>query len=232
MTPEIFACPIDGSSLDDSLTCEKGHKFSYNNGIYDFINQDYKADKLLESVAPIYEQIWAPFGFFLTSALSYNSLLKKIGSIMSSEVVLDIGTGTGRLFDFTNCKTCIGMDISNKFLYILKQKRSKVIAVHGNAETLPIKSASVDSVSSILVIHMLKNPQVAIKEISRVLKNRGKCAIVVLISNGFISRILSKWWKINPKDDNYYVATIKEFSLKIKEKQIMGPWELFICEKN
>lgn len=229
---DILACPLDGSKLNQNLECEKGHKFLYNDGIYDFIMKDIKTEGILESIAPLYENLWAPLGFFITSFSSYYSLYKDAAKFLSAEKFLDIGTGPGKIFDYVSCKTCVGLDISLKFLSILKKKRgSRVIPVRGDAISLPFLSSSFDSVSSFLTLHMLDNPSLGIKEISRVLKKGGRCEIVVLVRSNVISTILSKWWKLNLKHKDYYISLLRENEFEILESKDLGPWSLFKCQK-
>ncbi|BDB97293.1 class I SAM-dependent methyltransferase [Saccharolobus caldissimus] len=229
----IFACPIDGTELNDSLVCEKGHTFRIiDSEIYDFLLKDMKSSELLEKIAPIYERIWAPLGMILTAHMSYSKLLKSIANFINGNIVIDVGTGTGKIFDFINCDKCLGVDISLKFLKYLKKKRSKVIAIRSDASNLPIKSNIADGVSSTLVLHMLPNPSFAIKEISRVLKPNGKCSIVVLANtNSIMGRVLAKWWRINLRHYDYYANLLLSNSLKIIERRDLGPWILINCVK-
>ncbi|TRM97185.1 class I SAM-dependent methyltransferase, partial [Sulfolobus sp. E1] len=139
----IFICPIDGSKIDDNLICEKGHKFNLiDNGIYDFLpsNVKIKTDQMLERIIPIYENLWAPLGMFITGRTSYSNFLRNIAEFISGGVVVDVGTGTGKIFDLLKCDRCIGIDISLNFLKYMKKKRKDVIAVRGDASNLPIKS--------------------------------------------------------------------------------------------
>jgi len=78
---------------------------------------------------------------------------------------------------------------------------------------------------------MLENPALGIKEISRVLKNEGKCSIGVLVRGNTISSILSKWWKIDLKYQDYYISNLKDSGLNIIEYKTLGPWRIFKCKK-
>ncbi len=227
-----FICPYDGTPVNDNLECQKGHKFMYHDGIYDFlVNSSVKGDALLERVAPVYDKIWAPLGFFLTSFSSYNEIFKNAGEFLSSQNFLDIGTGPGTIFKYVKCEYCIGLDISVKFLSILKKKFSQVTAVRADATSLPIESSSMDSVSAFLVLHMLNNPSLGIKEIARVLKPNGKCEILVLVKSNIISTFLSKWWKIELRHKDYYISAIEENKLSLLESKKYGPWLLLKCKK-
>ncbi len=229
---EILVCPIDKTPLNENLICEKGHKFQIIDGIYDFIGKDIETDRILETVAPFYENVWAPLGFLLTTGNTYSTILRNSSDFVQGNTLLDIGTGTGKIFDFARCNTCIGLDVSIKFLKILKQKRSNVVAIRGDARSLPIKSESIDGISSMFVLHMLENPALGLKEISRVLKNGGKCSIGVLVRGSVISSILGKWWKIDLKYQDYYISNLKDNGLEIIEYKTLGPWRIFKCKKS
>lgn len=97
--------------------------------------------------------------------------------------ILDIGCGNCRnLLYFKNLE-CYGIDFSEKMLEqakkFSKKNNFKVNLKQGNMEKLPYKDSSFDYVLAIAVLHHLKNPEQAIKEISRVLKNNGEAYITI-----------------------------------------------------
>ncbi len=221
----LFACPIDGTPVDENtLTCGKEHKFYKVNGIYDFVLKDVKVDDTLEKVAPLYENLWAPVGMFLTSHRTYGSIMREIADFVSGEVVIDVGTGPGRLFDNVKCSTCVGVDLSTRFLNMLVRKRRNVIAVKGDALGLPLLSEVADGVASSFVLHMIPNPSVAIKEIGRITKRNGKVAVTVLANNNFFGKTLSKWWKLDLKSKDMYMSYFEGSGISVKEVKDMGPW--------
>ncbi|BFH72445.1 class I SAM-dependent methyltransferase [Sulfurisphaera javensis] len=227
---DILRCPIDGSKFVDKWVCEKGHRFSESNGVIDLLTEDIKTEKLLDIVAPLYESVYAPIGFTLTAGKSYNWIMKKAGELISGTIVLDIGTGTGKIFDYTKCEICIGLDVSFKFLNILKKKRPNVLAVRGNALKLPVADESLDGLSAMFVLHMLPSPLVAIREINRVLKHGKKCVATVLTKNNAISNFLAKIWKLNIYPIDYYIKIFEEMNMEVEYEKI-GAWTFFTCAK-
>ncbi|QGR20239.1 class I SAM-dependent methyltransferase [Stygiolobus azoricus] len=229
----LFRCPIDGSRFKDKWICENGHSFTEIDGIIDFMN-DEKVENpdILEKVAGVYEQLWAPIGMFLTSGgKTYSSIMRSTGEYVSGNLVIDIGTGTGKLFDYTKCEVCIGIDISTKFLRILKRKRSNVIAVRANANRLPFNNEIADGISAMFVLHMIPSKAVVLNEIFRVLKGKGKFVSSVLTNNNSFSRFLAKWWKLELFSVDYYVKLLKEVGFEKIEYQKIGAWTLFKCAK-
>ncbi|MEM0373714.1 MAG: class I SAM-dependent methyltransferase [Sulfolobaceae archaeon] len=235
----IFQCPIDGTNINENLECERGHKYSKKNNIYNFIlNNKIETNKKgttesLEVIAPIYEQIWAPIGFYITSGVRYSTLFKKISILLSGNIIIDIGTGTGKIFDYLNCNICIGIDISFKFLEILNKKRgNKVIPVRADATKLPIRSNIADGITSILVLHMLDNPSLAISEIYRVLKSKGIFISVILANpSSIFSKILSRLWRIRVRNKEYYISEMKNIGFDIVHIENFGPWVKLISLK-
>ena len=95
--------------------------------------------------------------------------------------ILDIGCGNCRnLLPFKHLD-CYGIDFSREMLEQAKkfsQKNNlKVKLKLSSAEKLPFKNNYFDYVLAIAVLHHLKNPETAVKEIHRVLKNNGEVYI-------------------------------------------------------
>lgn len=88
--------------------------------------------------------------------------------------VLDIGAGEynryGRLF---NCQEYIKMDVC----------KSDNVDIVGSIEKIPFPDNCFDSVVSTQVFEHIKNPFLAVKEVSRILKPRGHCLITVPQTN-------------------------------------------------
>ncbi|MGC9106437.1 MAG: class I SAM-dependent methyltransferase [Thermoprotei archaeon] len=225
----LFRCPIDGSRIIAKWRCEKGHEFREEEGIVNFLMKDVKTHDVLEKVAPFYETVWAPLGLTLTAGTTYSSIMKSAASVMG-EKHLDVGTGSGKLFDFAKCKTCVGLDISLKFLRYLKRKRPNVLVVRGDARNLPFSDNAFDSVSSLFVIHMLDDPIQAIKEIARVLKPNGRGVIIVMSDNNFIDRALANWWGLKLRSYDYYLGSLSTY-FDVKSAKKMGAWSYFEIAK-
>ncbi len=225
-----LVCPVHRTILSSDLECPAGHRYTFVNGIPDFVGTPNVPD-LLERVAPFYESLWAPLGMLVTARRTYSSILKEAGSFTKADTYLDIGTGTGKIFDYVPCSDCVGLDLSLRFLEILKSKRSKVRVIRGDATSLPFPSESFQGVNSMLVLHMLNEPAVGISEISRVLVKGGRCSVGVLVEGGFLSSFLSSWWKLRPRTQEYYEKALEGHGLKVVHMERIGPWAFIKCEK-
>lgn len=95
--------------------------------------------------------------------------------------ILDIGCGNCRnLLPFKKLE-CYGVDFSPKMIEnakkFCKKNNLNVNLKKGNVVKLPFKNNFFDYILSIAVLHHLKNPELGIKEIYRVLKPKGQVYI-------------------------------------------------------
>ena len=105
------------------------------------------------------------------------------------ETVLDIGCGTGFVFDerrdellARNIK-CIGVEPAAGMLDIAREKYKefpRFSFFEGSFETLPLEDNSVDKITSTLALHWVKSLKVAAEEMSRVLKPSGSLDILMI----------------------------------------------------
>ena len=98
--------------------------------------------------------------------------------------ILDVGTGTGfialRLAELGY--SVVGVDISENMLEIAKEKAIKaglkVDFIHGDAEKLPFEDGSFDAVICRHILWTLPDPQKAVTEWNRIVKDKGKVVVI------------------------------------------------------
>ena len=98
------------------------------------------------------------------------------------DVVLDVGCGTGALLHAiarTFPGACLtGVDLSTDMLAVARTKVDpKVTLRQGRAENLPFADEAFDVVVSSSVLHYLRAPDAALREMRRVLKPGGRVVI-------------------------------------------------------
>lgn len=97
--------------------------------------------------------------------------------------ILDVGCGTGNYSIKLSQLGCsvVGVDISENMLEIAKKKSAKlnlnIRFLHSNSEELPFDDESFDAVISITAIEFFTNPGASVKEMLRVIKEKGSLVI-------------------------------------------------------
>jgi demethylmenaquinone methyltransferase/2-methoxy-6-polyprenyl-1,4-benzoquinol methylase len=103
--------------------------------------------------------------------------------------LLDIATGTGdqilSLFEQTDqIEKAVGIDLSSDMLKIATQKirekpfQAKITLQLADAQKLPFPSESFDAVTLSFGIRNVPSPKLALQEIYRILKPKGRCLIL------------------------------------------------------
>ena len=137
-------------------------------------------------VAPLYERIKqfdpAYEQWFLGLPLA--RALERI----PAPLVLDVGTGTGRLprallFQPAFHGQVIGLDLSRRMLreaaHLLAPHAGRVVLIWQDARTLPFPDDTFDAVTCLEVLEFTPNPKEVVRELVRVLRPGG----VLLVSN-------------------------------------------------
>ena len=115
--------------------------------------------------------------------------LKKIKIKKKNSILVDIGCGTGIVFDILYKKikkkniSCFGIDPATGMLKLAKKKfknEKNIYFLKGSFGKIPLKSKSVDKIISTLALHWVPSINIAIKELKRVLKSDGSIEIFMI----------------------------------------------------
>lgn len=111
----------------------------------------------------------------------------KFVNINLSDVVLDVGCGTGILFKhiFNSADLIVGIDISSQTLNVAKKALreiglDKISLVRADADFLPFKDKVFDKVFAITLLQNMPNPTLTINEIMRVAKDDAEIVLTGL----------------------------------------------------
>jgi SAM-dependent methyltransferase len=186
----------DGNALE----CERCRtRYPFAGGYLD-LSPDYQ-----EHITPIqhvlqfkpaillYDNVWRPFGYFLTSDRSFSRDLKRITELMAPErhrLVLDLACGPG---NFTRSiarvgerTQVIGFDLARQMLERARaltpeEEFPNVAYMRGSALSLPFEPEVFDAVICCGALQLFTNYDRSLSEISRVLKAGGDfvCQTVV-----------------------------------------------------
>lgn len=121
--------------------------------------------------------------FDVTRVWPWKECIDFIKTMPENSLILDLGCGSGR-----HCKMIIqlnnkviGIDISKKLLRIAKRNK-KAMLVRGDIVNIPIKDDTFDAVIFIATLHHMnteKDRIESLKELKRILKNKGNALISV-----------------------------------------------------
>jgi ubiquinone/menaquinone biosynthesis C-methylase UbiE len=141
-------------------------------------------------MASIYDRRW---NYYITHTLSF---LKTWTNLSPSAIVLDVACGTGefeRLILADNpAQHMVGVDISEKMVEMAQQKLQSYPNVNvqsASAAALPFPDASFDTVISANSFHYFDHPNVALKEMQRVLKPNGNLIILDWCKDFLVCRV-------------------------------------------
>jgi len=109
------------------------------------------------------------------------------------DVLIDVGCGTGLLFDYVSSRLMVGVDISINMLREAKKRaKDNVELILGDAEYLPIRDEVADIIVSITVLQLIGNQGACMCEILRCLRKGGSFGIGVLKKGNVPEALLIK----------------------------------------
>ena len=156
----------------------------------------WKVLRHYDRIAKIYNMLYGQ-----EQELKIKEALKNV-SLDASDIVLDVGCGTGLLFNYISrsVDTIVGIDISLESLkvaldFIKKTGNPSIELVRADADFLPFRNEVFDKVFAITLLQNMPNPLLTLHEISRVAKTESEIVVTRLkkfFSEESFSGILSK----------------------------------------
>ncbi|MCX8170523.1 MAG: methyltransferase domain-containing protein [Candidatus Bathyarchaeota archaeon] len=145
-----------------------------------------------DKIAKIYDMLYR-----YEQNLKINEILKNFG-IKSGGIILDIGCGSGLLFEYIadSSGLIVGADISIGVLrraknLVRRRKLRTVDLVRADADFLPFKDHVFDRVFAITMLQNMPNPKLTLKEILRVTKESSEI-IITGLKKAFTREIFSR----------------------------------------
>lgn len=178
--PEIACLQCKGElEEDEHLRCVVcGKVYEIQDGIAQMLGDDAKAFAreiaVQDRVACEYEQKRYENPY----AKRYHDWWTEqmLSRVRTNGRILDNGCGIGLLFDKVRSGQVVGLDISSEMLKVASKKSDRLI--RGNSQQLPLKDNSFDVVFCRSLIHHLPRPELAVREIVRILRPEGQAVFV------------------------------------------------------
>lgn len=159
----------------------------------------------------------------------YGKVMEKLNE-QTYSTVLDIGCGTGTILSMipsSNNMKLSGIDLSDEMIHIARERLNKnVELIVGDSEYLPWEENCFDVLLCTDSFHHYPNPQNVLKEMGRVLKDKGRLIIADPWSMAPLRRLTNVFIRFG-NDGDFKIYSKNEMSelLKLHGFNITG-WEL------
>jgi SAM-dependent methyltransferase len=169
----MYVCPHCKGPLVE-LTCRNcGSSYQSVEGIPCFLTgsseaSHHKLSEIYDDIYTHHKDVWIDQG----RSQRFQSWFSELATSFSIGPLLEIGCGEGFLLSTFRSETRFGIDLSFRALMRARQRSNAECAV-ARAEELPFPPEAFDVIASVGVMEHFENPDVAIGEICRVLKQSG-----------------------------------------------------------
>lgn len=192
---------INISPCIDKLDAVKSHQLSTWDDQY--INDTKTNEKSLFRTLPR-RKVHPRNPFYSRSYKLLNDQIDDLIKLKSNNVFLELGCGTGSLtrFGYENFSFYIGLDISYSGIRrcFNSSTSSNCLFIVGDAENLPIRSSVVSMAASQWVFEHLSRPDLAVKELKRVVTPNGKVYHDTNHDNFFLTY---RWFQMKLNQEKY-----------------------------
>lgn len=136
------------------------------------------------------------------------------GNLEKCNMVLDVGCGTGLLFDYVadRARAIVGLDISRKILFQAKERAKKFPNTHlilAEADNMPLKENTFDCAFAITLIQNMPNSLKTLNEVKRV---TSEAAVIVV--TGLKKKFSLDAFEVLLRKAGLKIATLKNENLK------------------
>jgi SAM-dependent methyltransferase len=136
------------------------------------------------------ERVTTPDGGFNPTWQRHVAAYEQLARFMAGEPVLDLGCGVGHSYQLLGRATTIGLDFD---IDALRGQRRPV--VRADMRRIPLRSASIGSVSSVQSLEHVPDPELTVAEVARVLAPSGVAVFVTpnRLTFGRPDEIIDPW---------------------------------------
>ena len=135
------------------------------------MKEQEKTKNYYDGIAPGYKELYHE-----EQIKKINLILPHLPTLTPNSITLDLGSGDGVLNKFIKDSKLISLDLSFELLKLNSNKEK----LQACTTKLPIKSNSIDLIIAFTVIQDVGDTKIAIKEMNRILKEKGTLIISFL----------------------------------------------------
>jgi ubiquinone/menaquinone biosynthesis C-methylase UbiE len=180
-------------------------------------------------IAAIYEHLWRRFGYFLASLRSFD---KEMATILSmsrdkdTRFVLDLACGPG-VFTMPLAAQSeglvLGLDLSWPMLHraqrkLLRTQARNVLLIRGSALHMPFADGSFSFLNCCGALHLFDQPDVALREMTRVLAKGGYLSVQTTIRpnrSAGLAYFLERFIRFGFFEESELTTKLKDHGLRI-----------------
>lgn len=184
-------------------------------------------------VVSVYESFWRRMGYLLASSRSFDKELETILRFQrgrSAERVLDLACGTGvftRPLAHQVRGIVIGLDLSWPMLrharrLMEREGLQNVVLMRGTAFRLPFIASSFPYINCCGALHLFDQPELALKEIERVLHPEGHLAVQTTIRpehSAGVAYLLERLIRFGFFSESELQERVRQHGLKMLESE-------------
>jgi SAM-dependent methyltransferase len=235
-------CESTRLNLDAAGVSCKGCRARYPllDGILDLMGNDVAEvitpfQRLMQTplLVSVYENLWRRLGYFLASSRAFE---KEVGTILrlqragTAERLLDLACGTGvftRPLASRAKGIVVGLDLSWPMLrharrLLERTGRKNIVLMRGTAFRLPFIGGAFQSVNCCGALHLFDQPDLALKEIGRVLHPAGHLSVQTTIRpehSGGMAYLLERFIRFGFFNESELRERVRLHGLKILESE-------------
>lgn len=168
----------------------------------------------------------SPLPIRLIERLRIKKVIKML-SPLPSEKIVEVGCGIGNVIKEIKEGKIIGIDIS---FYLLEKAQDKlntsVTLIEADAESIPLKTRSIDKVICTEVLEHVLHPEAVLAEIKRIMTN-GASAVVSIPNENLINKLKKIFLSSKLLKDIFFGRTRYRFPEDMSEE-----WHIHIFDIN
>lgn len=215
-------------------------RYPLRDGILDLMGDEAREvitpfQRLMQAplLVSVYENMWRRLGYFIASSRSFDKEIRTVLGLQrtrGTERILDLACGTGiftRPLAGRANGIVVGLDLSWPMLrharrLVDRSGCTNVVLMHGTAFKLPFIGGAFHQVNCCGALHLFDQPDVALKEMGRVLHPEGHLSVQTTIRpehSGGVAYVLERFIRFGFFNESELRERLRLHGFKILDSQ-------------